>query len=539
MRRSRLVPILSALILIAAAVSASDVPDLRSRRTGDDWPRFLGPSADGKSAETGLVLDWPEQGPPLAWHRKVGEGYSTVSTSNGRLFFFDSIPAKGESKGQLARLTCLNAETGEQLWRREDPYQYEDYYGYSVGPKAAATVDGERVFTFGITGDLRARRVTDGEELWRVDTAADFGVVQNFFGVGASPVVEGDALIVVVGGSPKESPKIHTGEVKGNGSGLVAFDKRTGEVRWRLSDELAAYATPRIVDLEVGRRGFAFTRGGLLAFDPARGEEKFFFPWRSGKIESVNAATPVVVGVAPPSSTELPISMTKTSTLLRILIAIAAVLLSHSDGGRGAAHGDKTLGDTVFVTESYGPGGALLRLAPKSPEGYEVVWKDPPRGKAMASHWSTPIHHEGYLYGSSGESSGEATLNCVDYATGEVKWSEPGLRRSTLLYVDGHFIVLAEYGELLVIRATPERFDVVSRIDLGDKNAPGAKDSVSAEDDGRPVLRFPAWNAPVISHGYLYVRGRDRLIAFDLLPKAAASETPASKTPASKASGAP
>ncbi len=82
-------------------------------------------------------------------------------------------------------------------------------------------------------------------------------------------------------------------------------------------------------------------------------------------------------------------------------------------------------------------------------------------------------------------------------------WSEPGLGRSTLLYVDDHLVVLTEHGRLLIIEAGPEAFNLVSHF-------------TPKGPDGRPALKFPARNAPVLSHGVLYVRGKDRLVAFDV-----------------------
>ena len=98
------------------------------------------------------------------------------------------------------------------------------------------------------------------------------------------------------------------------------------------------------------------------------------------------------------------------------------------------------------------------------PGGYDVVWsdKDRRREKRLQTHWNTPVYHEGYVYGSSGRHSNEAELRCVELRTGNVMWTKPGLTRSSLLYVDGHFVVLAEGGELLLIKATPERFEPVA-----------------------------------------------------------------------------
>lgn len=449
----------------AEAATAEPVPDLRTRVSGSDWPGFLGPTGDGKSTER-IRTDWPL---PIRWHKKVGEGYSMPSVARGRLFMFDR-------HGDNARLSCWRSETGEELWHTEYPSVYEDYYDYSKGPRASPVIDDDRVYTFGVEGMLRGQRVVDGELLWQVDTTAEFGVVKNFFGVGSTPVIEGDLLIAHIGGSPPGSPKIHSGEVQGNGTGIVAFDKHTGEVRYAVTDNLASYSSPLLATIGDRRWGFVFAREGLVGFEPATGRVDFTFPWRAKMLESVNASMPVVVG------------------------------------------------DTVFITESYGPGGALLRVKPgRSPEGgqtenYDVVWKDPRRRKSMASHWSTPIYHQGHLYGSSGQSTGEAKLRCLEHATGKVLWSEPGLTRSTLLYADDHLVVLGEYGRLLLVEATPERFVKVAEMDLGEADVASAKTPIAAGASDRPVLRFPAWNAPILAHGLLYLRGKDQLLCLDAQP---------------------
>jgi outer membrane protein assembly factor BamB len=150
-----------------------------------------------------------------------------------------------------------------------------------------------------------------------------------------------------------------------------------------------------------------------------------------------------------------------------------------------------------------------------------VVWKDPRRGQSLSIHWSTPIHHQGILYASSGQSTGQAELRAVEHATGKVLWKEPGLGRSTLLYADGHFLVLTETGRLLLVKANPERYELVAEMDLGSGSAASneeAKKDESATTAVRPRLRFPSWNAPVLSHGRLYLRGRDQIVCLDLAP---------------------
>ena len=193
-----------AFVLVLGAISFYNVqgseaetqpPDLRTRKSGSDWSRFLGPTGDGKSPETDLLTSWPPGGPLVVWEKEIGTSYGAPTVSQGRLFMFDR-------HGRFAHLTCMKSETGEELWRFEYPTDYEDLYGYNNGPRTCPVVDGNRVYIFGAEGMLHCVTVSDGKLLWSLDTTAKFHVVQNFFGVGSAPVIEGELLIVQIGGSP-------------------------------------------------------------------------------------------------------------------------------------------------------------------------------------------------------------------------------------------------------------------------------------------------------------------------------------------------
>src|SRR6185436_10363636 len=220
-----------------AASQDAAVPDLGTRKAGIDWPGFLGPDHDSKSPERGLK--WPAEGPRKVWDRRLGDSYGICSVYRGRVFQFDR-------SGKNAVLYCLKSETGEELWKAEYVSEYDDMYGYDPGPRCCPVIDGDRVYIFGVEGMLHCLRVLDGKVVWKKDTTQDFGVQQNFFGVGSTPIVEGDLLIVHIGGSPPDSPGIQSGQVKGHGSGIVAFHKRTGAVKYKITDELASYASPLV-----------------------------------------------------------------------------------------------------------------------------------------------------------------------------------------------------------------------------------------------------------------------------------------------------
>jgi outer membrane protein assembly factor BamB len=330
--------------------------------------------------------------------------------------------------------------------------------GYNNGPRATPVVDGEHVFTFGAEGMLQCVRTADGEPLWRVDTTKDFHVVKNFFGVGSTPLVWRDLLLVNVGGSPPDGPPdvyAAQGRVLPDGSAIVAFDKSTGKVRWQTGDDLASYASP--IPANIGGREivFMFARSGLLAIDPAKGETFAKFPWRARLLESVNASSPVVVG------------------------------------------------DEVFISETYELGSALVKF---SDSDFQEVWTDRGRrrNRAMALHWNTPIEHDGYLYGSSGYHAPEAELRCVEWKTGAVKWSQPDMGRSSLLLVDGVLVCLSEDGTLRLVRANPDRYEELAEWEL-------------QAADGSPFVTYPAWAAPALANGLLYIQGADRLLCLNLM----------------------
>lgn len=421
-------------------------------RKGVDWAQFLGPSRNGKSPEKGLAPDWKQQPPKLLYQLEVGEGYSPPTVSQGRLLHHDRVD-------EVGRIRCFHAESGRLLWQHTYPTDYKDHYGYDGGPRCSPQVDGARVYAMDAAGLLLCLSLQDGKVLWSVDTQKRFGVVQNFFGAGSNPVVFEELLIVMVGGSPEEDQDLLPSELRkarGNGSGIVAFNKHSGKQVYSVTNELASYASLQLANIDGKPWCFAFARSGLLAFDPRTGRQHFHFPWRAKILESVNASTPIVIN------------------------------------------------NEVLISETYGPGAALLRVREgKEPE---VVWRDElrSRDKSLQTHWNTPVVHEGYIYACSGRHTPNAELRCVEWKTGKVLWSRRGLDRTSLTYLDGFLLCQGEYGDLLALKASPEAFTPVALL------------PPPVDDLGRPRLKYPCWAAPVVSHGLMWIRGEGQVLCYDL-----------------------
>lgn len=438
------------------SVTAAAPADL-STRPGEDWGMFLGPTGNGRSAVRGIASPWPAGGPRIVWQVALGEGYCAPAVAGGRAVVFDRV-------GNELRLRCLHAETGAPLWEQRSPTGYTDMFGYDGGPRSSPVIAGDRVLTFDPEGRLACRRLGDGQRLWEVDTTAEYDVVRNFFGVGAAPLVldaeAGPLVVVPVGGSPPGSAPAAPERldlVRGLDSGLVAFDLATGKERWRASAELAGYSSPLLARIGGADRILAWLRDRLIVVEPGTGAVQGGFRWRADDLFSVVAANPVVRG------------------------------------------------DEVLLTEAYGPGSVLLDLSGPEPRSLR---QDPRRsrpGTALKVHWATPVLHEDHVYAASGRHAGDAVLVCVDWQSGAVRWAAEGCGRASLVLADGHLVVVCEFGDLVLARATPERYDEVSRARLVDAA-------------GTPLLTPPCWAAPVVARGLCYVRGAGRLVCVDLLP---------------------
>ena len=376
-----------------------------------DWPQFRGPQRDGVSAETGLLAKWPDDGPRELWSTKLGGGYSGIAAVDGRLF---TMFADGSDEFVAA----LDAATGNEIWRVRSGGKFKDMFG--DGPRSTPTVAGGIVFALGAKGRLLALAVADGKQLWTHDLVEDYGARSPKWGFSSSPVIEGDLLLLDVGGA--------------DGSSIVAFNKKTGAEVWRSQEDKAGYSTPIVIEVGQRRHAIFFTGTTVVSLAPEDGKLLWKRAWKTSY--DVNAATPVFI---PP--------------------------------------------DRVFISSGYDVGGAVYRI---HGSGVDEVW----RSREMKNKFHSSVLHDGHLYGFD-----EKIFKCIDAATGETRWRARDYGHGSLIYADGHLVVLGDKGLLGLVEATPEAYREKSRVEL---------------------FRGKTWTPPTLADGRLYLRDEKVLRSFDV-----------------------
>ena len=383
----------------------------------DDWPQWRGPNRDGISQEKGLLKKWPTAGPKIIWKVATGEGYSGISISTGRAFTM--FAHNGNEY-----LICLDASNGKELWRTNVSPRFRNDQGH--GPRSTPTVDDGLVYALGAKGFLLATNAKDGKKIWGHDLAEEYGGKIPTWGISTSPVVEGDLLLVDIGGK--------------QGHSLGAFHKKTGELIWNSQTDEPGYSSPIVVTMNGYRQALFFTGTALVSVSPKSGELLWRYPWKTSF--HVNAATPLFVP-----------------------------------------------DDKVFISSSYGVGAAVVQINNNGVLNVETLWKS----NVMKNHFSSSVLIDRYIYGFD-----DRILKCIDAYTGEEQWKQRGFQKGSLIYADGHLIILGERGKLALVEATPAEY----------------KEKAKAQ-----VLRGKCWTMPTLANGKLYLRNQKELLCLDVTGK--------------------
>src|SRR3954469_3140358 len=430
----------------------------------DDWPQYLGPKRDGVWRETGILDKFPVGGPNVRWRQKCGMGYAGPAVTQGKVFLPDRVLGDGAAnpdnpfaKSSVTgtdRLLCLDEKTGDLVWKVEHPVEYR--VSYAAGPRCTPTVDGDLVFWLDTMGDLFALETATGKKIWHKNYRTDFEAELPVWGFASHPLVDGDKLICLVGGS--------------EGRAVMAFDKKTGQERWRAltSSGDMGYNSPVIFDVNGKRELIVWHSHAVVGLDPDTGKKLWQYDWE--------------------------ISSALTAPTARLA--------------------NKSL---LFLTGFYN-GSLLLDIGGDTPK---VVWQSKSKGGQAAvepdktvdlhSIMPTPWIHDAHIYGIC--SYGE--LRCLELTTGKRVWMSrapttggPPARWANAFLIphgDGDRVFLFnESGELIIARLTPKGHAGIDRARLLDPTNKYAA--------GRTVV----WSHPAFADQTVFVRNDKEVVAVSM-----------------------
>jgi outer membrane protein assembly factor BamB len=245
------------------------------------WPQWRGPQRDGISKETGLLQQWPTEGPKLLWHLSdIGEGYSTPAVVGERIYLISNEGLENEF------VQALDIEDGEQIWAQRignvgNPDQRPPY----PGARSTPTVDGDVLYALGSDGDLVCLETETGSIRWQKNLRTDFAGKYGEWAYSESPLIDGDVLVCTPGGEQAT---------------LLALNKRNGDVIWKASvpseepgGEQAGYASVVIANIGGVKQYVQFLQKGVVGIDAANG--KFLWRYdRTAQGSPANIPTPIV-----------------------------------------------------------------------------------------------------------------------------------------------------------------------------------------------------------------------------------------------------
>src|SRR5437867_869394 len=227
----------------------------------DDWPQWIGPKRDAVWRETGIIQNFPRSGPTVKWRVPVAAGYSGPAVAGGRVFVTDRQQGKSTGgsdpfqRGTIPgneRVICLDARDGQVIWTHEYDCPYN--LSYPAGPRATPVVHEGKAYTLGAEGNLFCFNVADGKILWSRELKKDYSVETPLWGFSAHPLIDGEKLICVVGGT---------------GSVAVAFNKDNGKEIWRaLSAKEPGYCPPMIYTVGGTRQLIIWHPESINSLDP-------------------------------------------------------------------------------------------------------------------------------------------------------------------------------------------------------------------------------------------------------------------------------
>ena len=364
-------------------------------------------------------------------------------------------------------LTTWPAKGPDVVWEKE---LGQGFSGISVADGRVYTM-----FTAGEDEFAICLKEKTGNEIWRFKTGAKLYERQGGNGPRSQPTVDGGRVFVLGAegwlyalsakdgkklwlvdlydglGSPvpkfgfSTSPLVEKNllllEAGTRQGTFLALDKTTGKVKWASQRDVVSYSSPIAVDIE-GVRQIVFVSGeAAVGLSPTDGALHWRFPWQTSY--DLNIATPILV---PPNQ--------------------------------------------IFISSGYDHGAALIKIE-KQGNGLSAtkVWEH----RGMKNHFSTSVLIGDYIYGFD-----NAILKCIEAQTGKEKWKQRGYGKGSLIYADGHLILLSDKGKLGLVKASSKSFDEIA---------------------SKQILSGKCWTAPTLANGKIYIRDMKKIVCLNVSSK--------------------
>ena len=396
-----------------------------------DWAQWRGPNRDG---HTSFVLSALPKEPKTLWSIPIGNGQASPLVAGGKLIYLDE-------QGNQEVAHAVDLKTGKELWHTAvgESEAFENAYG--TGPRCTPLVDGDRVYTQTCRGEFRCLALADGKVIWKTSFATDWDA--PFFGnkSNAPEAKETASRRHGNNGSPViDGNRVFVAVGSPTKGTLVAFDKMTGKVLWTAGKENTAYSSLMVGTLSGTKQVVHLTADSLMGVDVASGKILWQTPVKTGAKRHV----------------------------LTPLLAEDSVTVSSSSVG---------LTKFSVIKDSGG-----LKVEP--------AWKNDKIKITLA----TPVLVNGHLYGL-GTGGNKTEFICVDFKTGEVKWSHPGFSDYAAVIATGDKLLVQDMaGTLMLLKASPEKF----------------------EELGRVQVCGNTWSHPAIADGKIYQRDKKQLFALEI-----------------------
>lgn len=414
-------------------------PFLAEGQPDRGWPNLRGPDNDGRSPETNLADAWKPAGPPVLWTCELGQGFS------GFVAWQDRVATQYQTlAGQY--VACLAADSGQTIWRYRYDWPYEAA-GIYPGPRATPTYADGRLFFAAPDGRIGCLDAGDGELIWSVDLQNQHGGKGTEFGYACSPTVIEGKVVLPVGGP---------------GASLVALSVADGSLVWKAGDDAASY-TPAIPIALGGRRlVLGYLQNALVCHDLRTGEQVWRRQLSAGYDE--HSAWPIYQE------------------------------------------------PYLWLTGPFQAGSELLELSADPAQPARLVWKS----KLMSNDVASSVLFAGAIYGfdlreaqTKAHRPSRGQFLCIDFLTGKEHWAvgDPRVRRSledspaapgthvghaTLIVADNKLVLLNDTGELILARASSERYEELGRV------------TVLGGEIG--------WTPPTLYRGRLFARNHSRAV---------------------------